>query len=57
MISSNKYIEEYRNLLFEAIVKQYVTIDKQLIFNRIQKLFPDKNFYFYQLRSDSEEMK
>jgi len=37
--------------------KQYEKFENQFIVDRIEKLFPDNNFYFYQMRSDPEEMK
>ena len=37
-------------------MKQYEKLDKQFISERVEELFPDKNFYFFQLRSDPDEM-
>ena len=55
-IQASKYIQDYKDHLVEYLVKQYEKLDKQFISERVEILFPDKNFYFFQLRSDLQEM-
>ena len=41
----------------ETIKKQYSDkMDKAFIEERVPKLLPDRNFYFYQMRDDEVEM-
>ena len=55
-VSPSKYIQDYKALLIDAIAKQYEKLEQQFIIDRIEKLFPEENFYFYQMRTDPEEM-
>ena len=53
-----QYITEYRGLLVEALERQYVELeDTKFLKERVEKLFPDENFYFYQIRDDLAEAK
>jgi len=43
-----EYIMIYRELLLDTLEKQYSgKISKEFLKERIEKLFPDENFYFY----------
>ena len=54
-LTSDQYIQKYKELLVGLIEKQYEKLDNQFIVERIDELFPEENFYFYQIRSDKDE--
>ena len=52
-----EYIKLYRDLLIETLHHFYNDkLSKTFIESRIRQLFPDSNFYFYQMRNDEGEM-
>ena len=56
-MDSADYITIYRDLLIETLFKYYCEkIDFFFIKERIEQLFPDKNFYFFQMRDNEQEM-
>ena len=53
----DQYIPLYRDLLIEVLEENYKeSLTKDFIVERIGKLFPDDNFYFYQMRDNEDEM-
>ena len=47
----SEYITSYRGMLVEALEQKYVELeDTKFLKARVEKLFPDENFYFYQMR-------
>ena len=56
-VNPKRYIAVYKDLLVEILYEFYDHLKSEFfISDRIDKLFPDENFYFYQMRSDRDEM-
>jgi len=48
ILTPEKYMEQYRGALIEALDTQYNgKMSYELIKERVMILFPDENFYFY----------
>ena len=46
--TTTEYIEKFRSSLLEALMTSYNgKLSNELLEKRVEKLFPDKNFYFY----------
>ena len=53
-----QYIEQYRTSLLHTLENHYNDkVTKDFLEERIAKLFPDENFYFFQLKDNTEDQK
>ena len=56
-VTFSEYIVIYKNTLMDVLREDCMTtLDDIDLKERIEKLFPDDNFYFYQMRDDKNEM-
>ena len=52
------FIKEYKEMLLAEMVAAYENVfDKAYLKERIDKLLPDGNFYFYKIRKSEAEQK
>ena len=53
-----QYIEQYRGSLLNTLENHYKNkVTKEFLVERVFKLFPDENFYFFQLKDNPEDQK
>ena len=50
------YITNYRDQLVETLKQNHEQMDSNFLRKRINDLFPDDNFYFYQIRENKQEI-
>ena len=51
-----EYIEQYRGSLLNTLETHYKDkVEKDFLKERVAILFPDENFYFFQLKENNEE--
>ena len=58
ILTWKQYIQQYRDSLLNTLENHYKNkVTKEFLVERVLKLFPDENFYFFQLKDNPEDQK